>query len=213
MKIPAYDEVYLNYAMTCLAEAVDYACYALKVDLDVFFTTFISSTISHQFEKGNTKYICGMSGSELAIQVMNNKATHSINIFPERNYYSFSPEYWTGWILAYYQWISQNTFENILNSLPASEIFKLYHPYHEASEEKAAEIIDNRIKNSFGTSKLQRARKNINMSQSELAKAANVNLRTLQQYEIKAKNINNAAVETVLNLCTVLHCDVEDLIE
>ena len=49
------------------------------------------------------------------------------------------------------------------------------------------------------------------MSQSELAKEAGINLRTLQQYEIGAKDINKASVSTVLALSRVLKCNVKDL--
>lgn len=38
-------------------------------------------------------------------------------------------------------------------------------------------------------------------------------MRTLQQYEIRAKNINKAAGATLLALSKVLGCRVEDLLE
>ena len=47
--------------------------------------------------------------------------------------------------------------------------------------------------------------------QSELAKASGINLRTLQQYEIGAKDISKASVSTVLALSKVLERDVRDL--
>ena len=40
-----------------------------------------------------------------------------------------------------------------------------------------------------------------------------VNLRTLQQYEIRAKDINRAAGITLLALAKALGCQVEDLLE
>ena len=45
------------------------------------------------------------------------------------------------------------------------------------------------------------------------AKKVGVNLRTLQQYEIRAKDINKAAGATLLALSKVLGCRVEDLLE
>lgn len=36
---------------------------------------------------------------------------------------------------------------------------------------------------------------------------------TIQQYEMRAKNINKAAAETLLQLAQVLYCSIEDLIE
>ena len=53
--------------------------------------------------------------------------------------------------------------------------------------------------------KLQELRKNIGYSQRELAEKSGVNLRTLQQYELKAKDINKAAT-TLLALSKTLGC-------
>ena len=47
----------------------------------------------------------------------------------------------------------------------------------------------------------------------KLAEKVGVNLRTLQQYEIRAKDINKAAGATLLALAKVLGCRVEDLLE
>ena len=50
-------------------------------------------------------------------------------------------------------------------------------------------------------------------SQRELAEKSGVNLRTLQQYELKAKDINKAATTTLLALSKTLGCKIEDLLE
>ncbi|MCR5196847.1 MAG: helix-turn-helix domain-containing protein [Pseudobutyrivibrio sp.] len=60
--------------------------------------------------------------------------------------------------------------------------------------------------------RLQSYRKKLGLSQSELAKAADVNIRTLQQYESGAKDISKASVATVVSLGKVLKCPVEDFI-
>ncbi len=51
------------------------------------------------------------------------------------------------------------------------------------------------------------------LTQKELADRSGVKLRTIQQYEMRAKNINKAAAETLLQLAQVLLCNMEDLIE
>ena len=56
-------------------------------------------------------------------------------------------------------------------------------------------------------------RKKHNFSQEQLAEKVGVNLRTLQQYEIRAKDINRAAGSTLFSLAKVLGCRVEDLLE
>lgn len=40
-----------------------------------------------------------------------------------------------------------------------------------------------------------------------------MNLRTLQQYELKTKDISKASVQTVLALANVFGCRLEDLME
>ena len=40
-----------------------------------------------------------------------------------------------------------------------------------------------------------------------------LNLRTLQQYELKTKDIGKASVRTVMALAAVLGCPIEDLLE
>jgi DNA-binding Xre family transcriptional regulator len=40
-----------------------------------------------------------------------------------------------------------------------------------------------------------------------------VNLRTIQQYETRSKDINKAAGKTLLSLARALSCRIEDLLE
>ena len=66
--------------------------------------------------------------------------------------------------------------------------------------------------NSATVRRLQAYRKALGLSQSQLAKESGINLRTLQQYEIGAKELNKASASTVLALTKTLKCDIEDLI-
>ena len=61
--------------------------------------------------------------------------------------------------------------------------------------------------------KLQQQRKRCGYTQKKLAEISGVNLRTLQQYELKAKDIDKASVQTVLALSNALGCEIEDIIE
>lgn len=60
---------------------------------------------------------------------------------------------------------------------------------------------------------LQYYRKKKWLTQAELAQLADVNLRTLQDYEQGRKSINGARTETVTRLAQVLGCKVNDLME
>ena len=61
--------------------------------------------------------------------------------------------------------------------------------------------------------KLQSCRKRVGLSQSGLAAASGVPLRTIQQYEQRQKNINHARACQVAALAHALCCQVEDLLE
>ena len=103
--IRAYDKVYLEDAMRNLGEAFDYVSSHLKIALDEFLDLFVASGIAEQFGRGVPKFVSGLSGIELAMEVLT-KAGKDL-AFPESDVkYSFSSEYWCGWILAYYQWHS-----------------------------------------------------------------------------------------------------------
>lgn len=60
---------------------------------------------------------------------------------------------------------------------------------------------------------LQSIRLSKNMSQSELAKASGVSLRSIQGYESEGRDINKASGLTLLTLSEVLRCDIKDLME
>ena len=60
---------------------------------------------------------------------------------------------------------------------------------------------------------LQHYRKSRGISQSELARQADVNVRTLQDYEQGRKNINLAAAITVQKLAEALDCASWELLE
>jgi len=92
-------------------------------------------------------------------------------------------------------------------------IEKLYSTLHEASEEKFVDTINSMIRKKDLPTRLQAQRKINGYSQRELAEKVGINLRTLQQYEIRAKDINKAAVVTILALAKALGCQMEDLLE
>lgn len=52
-----------------------------------------------------------------------------------------------------------------------------------------------------------------NLSQSQLAEKAGLSLRTLQHYEQGAKEFDHARIDTILKICLVLNCKLEDIIE
>lgn len=208
----AYAEEYLSDAMENLGEAFDYAVNACSLGIDEFMDLFIASGYSDGFGKGNPKYVSGHSGTELVMEIVG-KSGKQVS-FPEpQTEYDCSPEYWCGWILAYYQWATGRTFKDIHDNISILEIRKLYSPLHEAAEEKFVDTVNAIIQRKNAPSKLQQQRKRCGYSQKELAEKSGVNLRTLQQYELKTKDVRKASVQTVLALANVLGCRVEELME
>lgn len=208
----AYAEEYLNDAMENLGEAFDYAINACLLDIDEFMNLFVASGSGDNFGKGNPKYVSGLSGTELVMEVVE-KSGKRITFPKPQTEYDCSPEYWCGWVLAYYQWATGRTFKDIHDNISMQEVRKLYGTLHEAAEDKFVDTVNAIIKRKNTSSKLQQQRKRCGYSQKELSVKAGVNLRTLQQYELKTKDIGKAAVQTVASLASVLGCRVEDLLE
>lgn len=210
--IRAYAEEYLNDAQENLGEAFDYAVNACKLGIDEFMDLFIAEGFADAFGKGNPKYLSGISGTELVMEVIEKSGKQME--FPEPQVeYDCSPEYWCGWILAYYQWATGRTFKDIHSNISMNEILKMYSPLHEAGEDKFVDTVNAIIRRKNAASKLQQQRKKCGYSQRELAEKSGVNLRTLQQYELKTKDINKASVQSIVALANVLGCRVEDLME
>ncbi len=210
--ICAYDEQYLHDAMRNLGEAADYAVNSCNMSLEQFFDLFVATGLATQFGKGIPKIVAGLSGTELVHEIVT-KAGIKQELPEVQTEYGCSAEYWCGWILAFYQWNTGRTFKEIFRNVSAKEIEKLYPTLHEASEEKFVDVLNSILARKFTATKLQELRKNIGYSQRKLAEKSGVNLRTLQQYEMKAKDINKAATTTLLALSKTLGCRIEDLLE
>lgn len=208
----AYDNQYLDDAMKCLGEAMDYAANSCHMDMDSFLELFIGTGYADQFGAGVPKYVSGMSGTELVMDVL---AKVRIDMeYPQAHIdYDYPSQYWCGWILAYYQWYTGRSFREIQKHITMQEIEKFYPTLHEASEKKFVDIVNRMIRKENPPTRLQTQRKLCGYSQRTLAEKVGVNLRTLQQYEIRAKDINKAAGSTLRSLAKALGCQMEDLLE
>ena len=211
----AYSELYLDDAMENLGSMVDYAVGECGLLPDEFMNHFISSGIAARFEKGNPKYVAGMSGVELAELVLDitNPTGKSSRVTLQVE--EKGREYWAGWILAYYQWISGKRFEDIMeNGLPLSKIMSMYI-LHEADVSKFVDEADAIIEHARKEKQapLQIIRKARGFTQQELSKASGVSLRMIQLYEQKQNDISKAQVGVVVSLARALGCDVEDLLK
>ena len=140
----AYDEQYLDDAMRNLGEAADYAVNACKMSLQKFFDLFIVTGFATQFGNGVPKIISGLSGTELVHEIVA-KAGIEQDLPKAQTEYDCSPEYWCGWIVAYYQWHTGRTFKIIFQHISADDIEKLYSTLHEAAEDKFVDVVNSII--------------------------------------------------------------------
>lgn len=210
--IYAYDKKYVEEAMQNLGEMLDYAVNACDFELDDFWEMFLVSGYADLFGKGVAKFVCGLSGTELAMEVME-KVSGRTDFIEPRVEYCTGPEYWCGWIVAYYQWYSGKSFQDIYDFIKMRDLRKMYATLHEASEQRCIESFNRILRMKAYATKLQKLRKDSGYSQKELAEKSGVNVRMIQQYETKSKDINKAAVFTVSSLAKVLGCRIEDLLE
>ena len=210
--IRAYDKVYLDKARTVLGRMLDFAVYDLKYDITEFFDLFIKSGVAKRFETGDFTVIVGMSGVELAYEVLEQSGVESERVKP--NYTaSRSEEFWTGWALAYYQWETSMSFAEIVRHVPIKDIVALYQPYHEMDTRQFVDKMNAMYKAAKPETNLKFLRQKAGLSQRDLADLSGVPIRTIQQYEQRQKNINKAQAEYLVVLAKVLCCEVGDLME
>lgn len=139
----AYKEYFLDDAMDTLGLAVEYAVLWLQIDGQEFLDLFCASGIAERFGLGDAMYVSGMSGIELARKVLtvcgkNIPAYQDDLDLP----FWYPPEYWVGWILAYYQWYCGKPFREILRKLQYQSLRRLYGVLHEADPGKAVAVFD-----------------------------------------------------------------------
>lgn len=142
----AYKKTYLNGAMRNLAVMMDCGVNKYGYPIEEFYEKFLASDVSRQFAAGNPRYLVGMSGAELADSVVESSGG---NVLKENDgTYTVGPEYWAGWVLAYYQWLSRRSFAFMYRKgLGIKEVASMYYPLHEADLSKfvdAAETIIDR---------------------------------------------------------------------
>lgn len=208
----AYSEMYLEDAMRTLGEAVDFALCDQGLSPVKLTTILLNSLEMRQFERGVARVVCGMSGDELARDIIAHAGLTPVKC---RETYPFdrSPQYWAGWVLAYTQWVSSLGFSELLEVAPLDWIIGSYHPLHEASEDTFAEIVIDKWNKAQADKKgLKAARKAAGLTQKQLAAQSGVKLRAIQLYEQNQLDLRRASVSSALALANTLSCAIEDLV-
>lgn len=210
--IHAYAETYLMHARNNFGRMLDVGTNHFRLPLEKFYGFFLKSTVARRFANGEPDMLVGHSGIELAYEVM----AENEQVMPENEWFATdgrSPEYWTGWALAFYQWRRGWSFQEINSFADIEKICSLYHPYHEMDIEKFVELLDEWYQSAHPMSRLKTSRMEANLSQSQLALLSGVPLRTIQQYEQRQKRLDAARADSLLSLAQALHCPPKSLLE
>ena len=212
MMTHAYQEIYLSKVQATLGDAFDYAVNACGIPGADFVKLFITSSVSRRMENGEPSVIAGKSGIELAADVVLETTGKTPDAEPQENMVR-TKEYWIGWAVAYYQWYSARSYDEIFKVLSFDDLQGMYYMLHEADISKFADITDERIREYFKDTNLKRIRTTYGLTQAALAERSGTTLRSIQMYEQRRKDINKASVETLYRIARVLGCAIEDLIE
>ena len=208
----AYSELYLGDAMSNLGEMSEYAYYGCGTEPDDAFRYFIISGYSDRFRVGDPCVVSGRSGTELYLDVLKKCGLPVPNPIKALVRYDADAYYWVGYVTAYYQWRANITFRAIFDTISAEDLLRMYPALHTASEERAFDAVHELYRSKRMQSRLQAYRKGLGLTQAELSEISDVNIRTLQQYETGAKELDKASVRSVYALSQALHCEPEDLI-
>lgn len=208
----AYRKTYLSKAQAVLGEAFDYAVNTCGIRGEDFVGMFVVSGIGTRLENGEPGYLAGKSGIEIAREIVFETTGKEPANEPEDRF-SRSPEYWAGWAIAYYQWWSSRKYADIFRAVTFGDLEAMYPTLHEADVSKFADVMDERMKAVHPETNLKRLRTAYGCSQSELAGLSGASLRSIQMYEQRNKNINNAGASTLNAIAKALGCSMEDLLE
>ncbi len=207
----AYDETYLFGAMETLGEAFDCAANRADMPLQRFFDLFVSTDVAEAFGSGSPRYVAGASGIELFLETCYRAGIDAGVALTDDVSIGDGVEYWCGWAIAYWQWASGRPFRVIARTVAINQVTALYHPWHEASEERFVEEMERRVRSQDAP--LKAVREARGLTQRDLAEASGVSLRAIQQYEQRRKDINVARGVSLYALARALGCRIEDLFE
>jgi len=205
--IHAYSNLYLEDAQALIGVMIDVAVNEWHQNITDFYEKFLKSVDSLKIAHGDVSAISGQSGTELAFKVIGEDM--QIPELPMNR----RPEYWAGWALAYYQWYSGVSFQILNEEVPIEMILEMYNPFHEMDIMHFVDHMNKLRQSKRVESYLKRFRKQMGLTQQELAEVTDIPIKTIQQYEQRQKNINGARTECTVALSKALYCLPEELLE
>lgn len=207
----AYIPLYLDDAQYALGAMLDYAVNTCGQDLSVFYARFLSSGIARLFSQASPKYM-GLSGIELALLV----AQRTGDPLPRTDTFVDvgSPEFWTGWTLAYLSWNLNVGLETLQRKGIGIEMLRSrFNPLHEADISTTLELVRKRLQDSLAKNNpLKQQRIIASLTQQELARLSGHSLRAIRAWEQGQRSLSCASAGGIRRLCRALGCEIDDLI-
>lgn len=137
----AYIEPYLKDVMRNLGVMSHFCINEYGLTPEQFSVLFSKSLVAEQISNGNPRFLTGMSGKEMADMMMEESKEQS-NVTTSTDMYHVTPEYWAGWVMAYYQWFTAKSFAQMFaDGKTYDKVLKMYHPMHEADLAKVVEAM------------------------------------------------------------------------
>ena len=137
----AYIEPYLKDVMRNIGVMSHFCINEYGLNPEQFSTLFANSHVAEQISMGNPRYLTGMSGKEMADMLIESSVDTNSKLISS-NTYQVSPEYWAGWVMAYYQWYTAKSFcQMYADGQTYEKVLMMYHPMHEADLAKVVEMM------------------------------------------------------------------------
>lgn len=137
----AYIEPYLKDVMRNLGVMSHFCINEYGMSPETFSTLFANSHVAEQIALGNPRFLTGMSGKEMADLLMESSVEKKPDVVSS-NLYHISPEYWAGWVMAYYQWYTAKSFSQMYaDGQTYDKVLMMYNPLHEADLTKVVEMM------------------------------------------------------------------------
>lgn len=123
-----------------------------------------------------------------------------------------SPEYWTGWTLAYLSWYLNVDFSTIQSrGLTVQSVYDRYPALHEAPLSKSVQFAVNQFSKTSEGSLLKQTRENARLTQRQLAEITGIPVSVIRSYEQNQRSLKNAETEKVRSICQALGCRIENI--
>ena len=233
---------YADDLMSALASMLDLGVNVWGCDGQDVVDAFVVSGLAREFERQNPTYVAGKSGMELVELLLPFIGVQDMPGLVSCDRFDRTPDYWLGWVLGYFQMQTAIPYRRVFRAVPYRELVAMYHPLHEAPESKFVEALCTRLfpqpkqmqakapsndvpRDAQTTGQdpspgqqrrptaLRCLREAAGPSQSQLASASGVGLRSIQMYEQRNRDIGRARAQDVMAIARALECQAEELLE